>query len=311
MTHNFEDLCWEALDWVGANAANFGGYVDLAIFTDAYGIDPQGARGLFQFGMERGLLSHSSRSPEALEVCLTSTGANLLRARQAKRDDPILRAAAVRRAILEWLWRLKREGAKPPLIDHFLGTDGSRFEGTSFLRWEIERAVAYLLSKGLIEKVGEVRYTGIFPQFLTTWQGDDCVEQYGGDVDKYERRNDQASGPVFHIGSNSGNIAANSRDFTMSASVVNGVDPSQIVMFARALRQAAPVLGLPEAEIQELMQTADRLEQEAGDGEPDPSRVQRWGSVAIGILNSPIVSGALGSVLASYGVTVLPGTSGA
>ncbi|MCX4791820.1 hypothetical protein OG369_38840 [Streptomyces sp. NBC_01221] len=43
-----------------------------------------------------------------------------------------------------------------------------------------------------------------------------------------------------HIGQNTGNIAANSRDFTLNATTHSGVDLAQVVMAARALRQAVP-----------------------------------------------------------------------
>ncbi|RPF39314.1 hypothetical protein [Streptomyces sp. TLI_185] len=76
---------------------------------------------------------------------------------------------------------------------------------------------------------------------------------------------------------------------------------------ARALRQAAPVLELPEDDTIEFTQLATRMETEATNGSPDPGRLQRWGASIIGILNSPVISGALGSVLATYTGTVLPG----
>jgi hypothetical protein len=87
----------------------------------------------------------------------------------------------------------------------------------------------------------------------------------------------------------------------------NGVRTAEIVMFARALRQAAPVLGLPENDAKELAETADRMELEASSDQPDTSRLKRWGGAIVSMLNSPVVNGALGSILAAYGQTVLPG----
>ncbi|MCT9010491.1 hypothetical protein [Streptomyces rhizosphaerihabitans] len=58
----------------------------------------------------------------------------------------------------------------------------------------------------------------------------------------------------------------------------------------RALRQAAPVLELPEDDVLEFTQLATRLETEAANGSPDPGRLQRWGGSIIGILNSPVVT---------------------
>jgi hypothetical protein len=54
---------------------------------------------------------------------------------------------------------------------------------------------------------------------------------------------------------------------------------------------------------------ADRIEQEASSDDPDLNRIQRWGASILALLNSPVVSGALGGVLAEYGGSVLPGLS--
>ena len=125
---------------------------------------------------------------------------------------------------------------------------------------------------------------------------------------EYERRDVKASGPVFHIhGDNTGNIAANSRDITMNTKTINGVSMPDLVIFARALRQATPTLGLPSEEASELVELADRIEQEASREAPDLNRLQRWAANVLGLLNSPVVSGALAGVLAAYGGTVLPG----
>lgn len=100
---------------------------------------------------------------------------------------------------------------------------------------------------------------------------------------------------TLHIAENTGNIAATSRDFSMDATTnKDGIDPAAVVMLARALRRAAPILDLPEDDAAEFTQLATRLETEAATGSPDPGRLQRWGSSIVGILNSPVVSGALG-----------------
>lgn len=77
-------------------------------------------------------------------------------------------------------------------------------------------------------------------------------------------------------------------------------------MAARALRQAVPTLGLPEDDAAEITQLATRMEEEATSVNPDPSRLQRWGTQTLAVL-SPVASGALGSVLAAYLGVVLPG----
>ncbi|MBT3155624.1 hypothetical protein HTV45_33135 [Streptomyces sp. CHD11] len=131
------------------------------------------------------------------------------------------------------------------------------------------------------------------------------MDNYQGDIGAYERRN-TGGNTTFHIGQNTGNIAANSRDFTLNATTHSGVDLAQVVMAARALRQAVPILGLPEDDAAEVTQLATRIEEEATSTNPDPSRLQRWRTQAVAILASPVVSGALSSVLATYLGVVLP-----
>jgi hypothetical protein len=67
------------------------------------------------------------------------------------------------------------------------------------------------------------------------------------------------------------------------------------------------MLGLPDEETSELVELADRIEQEASGETPDLNRLHRWSANVLGLLNSPVVSGALGGILAAYGGMILPG----
>ncbi len=236
---------------------------------------------------------------------VTSAGAQWVEDRRKRRTDPTLRARAARSALLKWLWTQKQEGVNYPEVNEFQSSSQAEFEGGAFTDSEVDRASEYLHKAELIEGVSAAESRGPL-RAETTAKGDYCVEHHGGNVSEYERSQMQG-GTVFNIHSNTGNIAANSRDFTMNATTNNGIDAAGIVMLARALRQAAPVLGLPEDEAEELTTTADRIEQEAGNDSPNLSRLQRWGRSVIAILNSPIVSGALGPVLSAYAGTVIPG----
>ncbi|MGX4695544.1 hypothetical protein [Streptomyces sp. JNUCC 63] len=287
------------------------------------GENPLAASSILPFAHERGMTEEQAF--ELLRYCesknlldgrpstmgdpcaqLTSYGLEVMEERLRRRSSPAARSAAARRTLLIWLWHRKHDGTNFPAVDDILTSDESLFEGDRLTPSELDRAAAYLDSKGLIKGIKVSDREGPVRAEITP-EGQDCVEHYDGDISAYERRNSSGN-TTFNIGENTGNIAANSRDFTMNATTnKNGIDPAAVVMLARALRQAAPVLELPEEDVIEFTQLATRLETEATNGSPDPSRLQRWGSSIIGILNSPVVSGALGSVLAAYTGTVLPG----
>ncbi|WP_406486619.1 hypothetical protein [Streptomyces sp. NBC_01563] len=214
------------------------------------------------------------------------------------------RAARLRHTIDAFLrWLYDTAGDQTPATPTlFLATPWSYFAGAEISGTELHQALAYLAENDLIERIDtDPAMVAITPQ------GVSCALA-GGNVQDHTNQQRPGDNVTFNIGENTGNIAANSRDFTMNATTnKDGVDPAAVVMLARALRQAAPALELPEDDAIEFAQLATRLENEAAGGSPDPDRLQRWGSSILGILNSPVVSGALGSALAAYAGMVLPG----
>ncbi|MEU5282382.1 hypothetical protein AB0G87_39105 [Streptomyces asoensis] len=274
-------------------------------FTRERGMTDSQAFKLVEYGESKGLLNGRQSSMGDPYAQLTDHGLAEMEERLRRRSSPALRSAAARKALLTWLWHRKRDGTDFPVVDNVLEAYDSVIEGDRLTPTEVDRAAAYLESKELIKGVKVSGREGPVRAEITT-EGMDCVEHYDSDISAYERRN--SSGTTFNIGENTGNIAANSRDFTINATTNKyGIDSAAVVMLARALRQAAPALELPEEDVLEFTQLATRLETEAATGSPDLSRLQRWGSSIIGILNSPVVSGALGSVLAAYTGTVLSG----
>jgi hypothetical protein len=305
MANNFAELHQTLVEWVydHTNERSLG-EVELSPFGVDHDLDQPGLFALLRYCKDRGLLDDKFSTMGSATANLTTEGSRWVEERRRWREDPRQRAAAARTGLLNWLWKRKHEGASFPIVADILQADESLLEGERLTLGEIDRAAEYLKRKGLIEGI-EVNESRGPVKAETTPAGDDCVEHYGGDVSEYERRHELGS-TVFNIGSNTGNIAANSRDFKMEATT-NGIRAADIVMFARALRQAAPVLGLPEDDARELAETADRMELEASSDQPDTSRLKRWGGAIVGILNSPVVSGALGNILATYGQTVIPG----
>ncbi|NEA86658.1 hypothetical protein G3I38_17980 [Streptomyces sp. SID7958] len=307
MAVDFVSLHEPLVEWVheqtGADATE---YVSITAFGELHGLDEEQSFRLLLTCKGWGLLSDRYATMGDPAANLTSRGLQWVQERQRRRADPRARSAAARKGLLTWLWEQKNDGVDYPVVESVLQSPHSLFEGERLTPDEIDRAGAYLLSKALITGIRTGQTEGPVRAEITA-EGQDCVEHFEGDVSAYERRNSSGN-TTFNIGENMGNIAANSRDFTMNATTSkDGVDPAAVVMLARALRQAAPALELPEDDALEFAQLATRLETEAANGSPDPGRLQRWGGSIVGILNSPVVSGALGSVLAAYTGTVLPG----
>ncbi|MDG9695404.1 hypothetical protein QC281_35650 [Streptomyces sp. DH17] len=298
-----EPLVERAHDQTAVDASE---YVTITAFGEQHGLDEEQSFRLLQTCKSWGLLSDDYDTMGDPAANLTPRGLQWIQERRRRRADPKARSAAARTGLLNWLWEQKNDAVGSPLVEGVLQSPHSLFEGQRLTSDEIDRAGSYLLSKGLITGTKSWQTEGPVRAEITA-EGQDCVEHYDGDVSAYERRNSSGN-TTFNIGENTGNIAANSRNFTMNATTSkDGIDPAAVVMLARALRQAAPVLDLPEDDAQELTELATRLETEASSESPDPSRFRRWGSQAIGLLESAVVSGALGSVLAAYAVVVLPG----
>ncbi|MEU3495417.1 hypothetical protein ABZ747_18250 [Kitasatospora cineracea] len=237
---------------------------------------------------------------------LTPIGTGWVEERRRRRDNPAARVAAARSGILTWLWHRKHDGIHMPVVADVLDTPYSLFEGSRLTDGEIDRAAAYLQAKELIKGVNIAQTDGPVRAEITA-EGENCVENYDADLAAYERRNHGGATTNFHIGTNTGNIAANSREVTQTATTNQGIDPSELVLIARSLRQAAPVLGLPESDAEEFAEIATRIENEASAGNPDPGRIRRWGNTILDFLNSPAVSGALAQTLSTAVQAALPG----
>ncbi|WP_328543722.1 hypothetical protein [Streptomyces europaeiscabiei] len=305
MSADFSTLHEPLVEWVYDRTRTdpLGG-VPITEFGQSHGLTENQTYRLLQFCKVQRLLGDRDTTHDGPEANLTPRGLEWMEERRRRRADPAARAAAARKGLLVWLWHRKHDDILLPAVADVLNDPLSLFEGERLTDRDIDRASAYLSAKGLIK--GDRNGSSDGPvQAEITAEGEDCVDNYQGDIGAYERRNTSGN-TTFHIGQNTGNIAANSRDFTLNATTNSGVDLAQVVMAARALRQAVPILGLPEDDAAEITQLATRMEEEATSVSPDPSRLQRWGAQTLAVL-SPVASGALGSVLAAYLGVVLPG----
>lgn len=290
------------LMWLDAHAQQRPArYVDVTRFVEEFQLEDEDPTVLALQLEQRGLVDIARSFAGTPDVHLTDEGVVAVRQLKNLQRDRAARLRHTMDAFLRWLY--DTAGDQTPLNPAlFLATPGSYFAGAEISGTELRQALSHLAEHNLIEAIDTDPAT-----VAITPHGVSCALA-GGSVQDHINQPNPGDNITFHIGENTGNIAANSRDFTMNATTnKDGVDPAAVVMLARALRQAAPVLDLPEDDAIEFAQLATRIETEATNGSPDPGRLQRWGTSVIGILNSPVVSGALGSVLAAYTGTVLPG----
>lgn len=279
------------------------GGVSIIEFTGAQGLDLPQAFQLLYYTQERGLLDASGSTMGIPEASVTPLGHEWVEHRRQRRNDPAERARFARSGLLVWLWRCKQAGVTLAHVSDMLQDPLSLFEGERLTEDEIERAAAHLLDKNLITGMTSAGSYGPIRADITA-AGEDCVENYAADVSAFGRRN--SSSTVINIGHNSGNIAANSREVSQSASTLAHLNAAEVILTARALRQAAPVLGLQDADAQEFADVATRVEAEASATAPDMDRLRRWSISLMALLNSPAVGGALGPVLAKQLESLFP-----
>jgi len=299
MNNSLSELHEPFIEWVYDQTPRTGlGDVDFREFSEAHGLDIDASFALLRQCKQRGFLDdrHSTLGGPIAE--LTGYGREWVRQRKERRSNRVLRIAAARNGLLRWLWERKQDGAHMPIVEDVLKSDESLFEGDRLTLPEIDRAAASLRSKGLIsgvivdQRLGPVRAE-------TTDSGDRCVEEYGGDVSEYERQQ-RPGGTTYNIGGdNKGIIAPHGQNIQMAATFVEASKAAEIIKYVEQYRQAAPVLNLSADPSTELAQLTDELEQEASSSTPDAgrlrSRLQRVGD----ILNSQVVGGALGNMLAA------------
>jgi hypothetical protein len=276
-------------------------YVDVTEFVEEHQLQDADPTVLALQLEQRGLVKIARDMTGATDVHLADEGVVAVQRLKNLQKDRAARLRHTMDAFLRWLY--DSAGDQRPINPTlFLATGGSFFAGSEITGTELHQALSYLVEHDLIEAIDTDPAT-----VAITPRGASCALA-GGSVQDHINQPKPGDNLTFNIGENTGNIAANSRDFTMNATTnKDGIDPAAVVMLARALRQAAPILQLPEDDVIEFTQLATRIEAEAASGSPDPGRLQRWGASIMGILNSPVVSGALGSVLAAYTGIVLPG----
>jgi hypothetical protein len=264
-------------------------------------------RGLEADGLIR---LHRGFDPASTSGDLTDAGRSFLDEVLVARKDPVRRKSAATNGLLLWLYENDAYG------ESFLRIEDAAKSTHGFLLGErlpegLFRAAAERLSK--LGLVTPSVYVAEFPdgplQVKLTDEGQELVES-GRTLELYmqeQRRERPTNVTHFHAPVTNSNIAWASEKVDQAVQVTSsGLAADELLLLVRALREAAPVLGLDEVGHRELAASTEALEGELVRPEPDKGIVQTYMQRA----TNAVVSAAgsqLGLLLSTHVKMVMAG----
>ncbi|MGW4791341.1 hypothetical protein ACWEPC_02850 [Nonomuraea sp. NPDC004297] len=261
-------------------------------------VDILGDMGLLQVNQMFG-----GEGAESRMASLTDAGVQDVVHRRQRRQDVQFRTATCRRNLLRWLYEQQYASAAEDFQLARIGLSAwGNVEGDVFTGEEIHKAASYLLAKELI--VGQAMAGRALDTARLTDAGVDCVENYEGSVSDY-MTNSQAGGVSFVNNFNAAvshmQLGQAGRDVSQRQTV-EGVDTQALIVLARALREAGPLLGMTEAPTAEIVRVADQLELVAQEEDPNPERLRgilSWGRDVLANASGSALGAVLLSVISS------------
>jgi len=107
-----------------------------------------------------------------------------------------------------------------------------------------------------------------------TADGLDCVVEHGGSVSEHLGRNDRGGDVnTFNISDNRGNLSIGGQNYSQTTHT--GIDTTELLKFAGAVRQLLPTLGLNDEDAAVLDQQAEELQAAASQPEPELGTLRR------------------------------------
>ncbi|MFH9471224.1 hypothetical protein ACH4LT_28750 [Streptomyces clavifer] len=210
------------------------------------------------------------------------------------------RMAMLRNSVVLWLYDCYIGDLGPVSTEEFSATDKASFLGQPYRGREVELAVEYLRSVGLIRGLQVDQSSHLFSPSLTA-RGIDCAESEKTVSDFLNPP--AAGGATFNVRvDGSQNVVVGTQsDFTQNNT--SGIDPAvlaQLTHFASLARQGAPSYGLGEEQQVEVERIAGELEVEAGGEAPDRGRLRGLTDRLVAAL-APAAGTALGGMVMSIG----------
>ncbi|MCZ4098104.1 hypothetical protein [Streptomyces sp. H39-C1] len=264
--------------WLDAYAQQHPGrYIDVTRFVEEHELTDDASVLALQLE-QRGLANLARAWGDAVpHVQLTDEGRVAVHALKNRQKDRAARLRHTMNAFLRWLYDTAGDQV-PTNPALFLATPGSYFAGADVSGADLHQALAYLTENGLIEPIDTDPST-----VAITPRGVSCALAGGSVQDDINQPTPSDNGPVFHIATNNGNIAANSTGFTQNAVTQTGFDPAQILAAVNLLQQLAPSLTPNAGEQQVLLTQVQELQAAATVPAPDRGLVRR---VAGGVIST-------------------------
>jgi hypothetical protein len=219
-------------------------------------------------------------------------------ARVARRDDKELRAHAARRGLLEWLWQQHHADVNLPPVEGVLSTDSAIHEGESLELSDIRKAASHLADENLIRVAASGR-EGIIRAQITS-RGEECVEEYKGDVTKY-RKDHPARGWSVQNNSNTFNGEVSGGQVSMGArgdTTQNQYRNEQVAPGYESVAQAVanvlqllPQMSLQQRDLEDAEAAANEVLEEVQAPSPEPSKLRRGMAALKGAIATGVVTG--------------------
>lgn len=268
-------------------------HLDIADCPAAWAKDPQHSYQVAKLAEHLGFIFVTYSHGGGAFVNITAHGLSAAEQAETDRRNPSVRVPKLRQLMLQWLYAQDAAGVDPEDWDAFLNDPNSQFMGQPFSNREVAGQAVHLNDTGFIEAqpIEEEATGSIHPRL--TQKGHECLIEFGGDVSSHNRASRGGTTNNVYLADNKGNMAIGSENFTQS--VTSGVDTSELLKFAGAVRQILPTLDLPPERAQSLDEEAAALHEEASRESPDVSLLRRlWQSVMEGLAGaSQTVTGDL------------------
>lgn len=228
----------------------------------------------------RGLICADQRMSGGYHI--EAEGKRIVEELRARRSDRGYRRQQCREQLLRWADSDDRRGRRD--------FDGSA-DGEPFAMEESEPAAGFLAEHGLLRTFSAAQEKHYLVQI--TERGRECIDS-GKTIQQFLSRNDLAAQMVNVFGSGN-SVAAAFGDGSAATAALSTFDHEMAITFASSVRQALPVLELPD-EADDLLDDIEQRE--------DPSLAQR-ATARLYTLIGDTTSGALGGVLGAMGAGAL------
>ncbi|MER6813570.1 hypothetical protein ABT299_30240 [Spirillospora sp. NPDC000708] len=296
MPSSLSELHEPFVEWVYDHSDDApAGHVDFREFSEAHGLTLDASFELLRQCKDHGFMADSQSTLGTPMAKLSGYGRRWVEARRRRRTDKVQRVKAARNRLLVWLWERQREGAGMPVVEDFLKSPKSIFEGAQMAPDEIDQAAASLRDKGLIHGIEVAQRRGPV-RAETTDEGNQCVEEHDGDVSEYERS--QRTGGVHFGGDNKGAFSVGGYKVQNNSTFIEADTAAKAMGVVEQYRQAKPTIPLPAEVEAEVVEAIDEVEREIASGTPDKGRLRHALERAGNHLNTA-VAGAVGNLIAA------------